>query len=439
MDLDKIQSLLERKNKDYSKNMMYSRGKNPTILGQRAKSDPDNRIPIPLAKMAIETEAGYFAKPGNIQVNYTPIDDTIPDTGYDAIIDRWENENFDGVHISELVVECLSQGVAYELFWVSPEDDPDTSIKPEWAMVPGNQIYVKKTDSLKPEIEYAVRFWSNENDQYAKVYYPFFAEGYKNQGGKWVPVPDMDETYIFSRVPIIEYSVNYQMEPMFEAEKTIIDKHDDVVSASQNEVDRFNALMLLFPGKVTKEFVDKLKETKLFEDLGIFEADKWPKYLEKNLGGVNEFYTTLTDRLERLFHKSIKVPDFLDPNFTAGDESGVARAFKVLGMEYKTAIYEAYFSKGLNQRKALFDDIFKQFPKYRYQDYKTEIMAKRNLPIDEVAKVNLAILLKGLGVSDETILKMLPKTIVQDWRKELELMEARVVAPDFMPEDPDAV
>jgi SPP1 family phage portal protein len=428
MDLEKIYSKLAERNREYDRNQMYSRGKNPGILSGRLKPDPDNRVPIPLAKMAIETQAGYAAKPGNIQIDYSRVDEEQSETDYPYIIDRWQKENNDDLEVSELYVEALSQGVSYELFWISEDSDPETSVKPEWKMIPGDQIYLAKTDSLKPTTEYACYFWTADDAKYCNVYYPKYSEGYINKSGSWARYEDNDTTYPFGRVPVIEYTINYHKEPLFEAEKTIIDKHDDIVSASQNEIDRFNALMMLFPGKVTKEFIDKIKETKLIDNLEIFESDQWPKYLEKNLGGVGDFYRELTDRLERLFHKSIKVPDFTDPEFASGDESGVARAFKVLGMEYKSAIYDAYFNRGLRSRKELFDSIFALKSGYNQENYTTEIQNKRNMPIDEKAKVELGIMLKGLGVSDETIYKMLPKTIIPDWKIELERIET--VEPD---------
>ena len=45
---------------------------------------------------------------------------------------------------------------------------------------------------------------------------------------------------------------------------------------------------------------------KLLDGMDQWDADKWPRYLEKNLAGIQAFYTDLADRLERLYHATIK-------------------------------------------------------------------------------------------------------------------------------------
>jgi SPP1 family phage portal protein len=435
VDLEKIKSKLDYQNIEYKKNFQYVEGRNPTIFEKQRKKDPDNRIPIPLAKTAVDTMSGFAAPPGAIQVNYPLKDEGDQETEYEQIISRWESENEDDVEISELYRECLGQGRAYEIFWISQEDDPDTSIKPEWKMVPGHEVYIKWTNDLKPKKEYAVRFWENDDEKYAQVYYPLYSEGYAYDGS-WKRVEEMDTVYPFTDVPIIEYKINRECQPMFAAEKTIIDKHDAIISATQDEVDRFNALMLLFPGKITKEFIDKMTEMKALQELEMYDGDKWPRFLEKDLAGVTEFYRTFTDRLERLFHKSIGIPDFSSSDFAAGDESGVARAFKLLSMEYKAAMFEMYFFQGLKERKGFFDDIFRSASgTYNEDDYKTEIIAKRNLPIDEAAKVNVALTLKGLGLSDEVVFKYLPNEILEDWKAEIERQEVEPEPEIIIDED----
>jgi SPP1 family phage portal protein len=413
MDIEKIYSKLRAKNHMYKKNEMYVRGKNPSILGEAPKKDPDNRVPIPLAKVAIEDLTGYAARPGDIQVFYESEDER-----YEEIIARWEDDNEDDIEISELYQQAISHGKAYELFWISDEADPDTAIKPEWKMIPGHEMYVQYTDSIKPDIEWAARFWEDSEEvKHCDVYYPQFSESYMNNGGKWTRDPDRDTVYPFDRVPVIEYTVNMFQDPIFEAEKLIIDKHDSLISKSQDEIDRFNALVALFPGKVTKEFVEKLKENKIIDDLEQYEH--WPEFLEKNLAGVDAFYNQLADRLERLFHKSIKIPDLSNANFGSGDESGVARAFKLLGLEYKASMYEAYFFKGLEKRKQMFDDIFDLSGGFT-EEYYTVIDAKRNLPVNEMEKVDIAIKLSSLGVSQETIFRMIPNKILPDVEAELD-------------------
>jgi len=190
-------------------------------------------------------------------------------------------------------------------------------------------------------------------------------------------------------------------------------------------VDRFNAVLALFPFKVSQDFVEKLRDMNVIDDLDQFE--RWPEYLEKNLGAVDSFYNALADRLERLFHKSIKVPDFSDENF-AGNSSGIALSYKLLAMEFLAAQIDAYFDRGVEKRYNLIAQAInaggRQYP---LDEYELIIDNKRNLPVDEATKVQLAQQLLGI-VSEETVLKMLPNTIVPDVERELERIGA---SPDM--------
>jgi SPP1 family phage portal protein len=203
------------------------------------------------------------------------------------------------------------------------------------------------------------------------------------------------------------------------------------LSSSVNEVDRFNAVLALFPFKVDKEFVDRLRQMNVIDDLDQFE--RWPEYLEKDLGKITSFYEQLADRLERLFHKSIKVPDFSDENFV-GNSSGVALAYKLLGLEFKAAQMDMYFDRGVRNRYDLIGaGLNAGARQYPVDDYEVIIDNKRNLPVDEATKVQLAQQLLGI-VSEETVLKMLPNSIVPDVERELERIGA---SPDMTLETPE--
>ena len=59
--------------------------------------------------------------------------------------------------------------------------------------------------------------------------------------------------------------------------------------------------------------------------------------------------------------------------------------------------------------------------------------ALMELPVDDEAKVRIAAMLMGLGVSKETILKFLPSSIIPDALKELE--KSGDSFPDNIPPD----
>jgi len=266
-----------------------------------------------------------------------------------------------------------------------------------------------------------VRFYDREEriPRKATVYDGETITQYERGGSG--PFREIETTpHPYGRVPINVYKANGSGLPFFESEKGLIDAQDKLLSSSVNEVDRFNAVMALFPFKVDKAFVDKLRDMNVIDDLDQFE--RWPEYLEKDLGKITAFYDQLADRLERLFHKSIKVPDFSDENFV-GNASGVALAYKLLGLEFKAAQIDIYFDRGIRGRYELIGrGLNAGVARYNLDDYEAIIDNKRNLPVDDAAKVQIAQQLMGI-VSQETILKMLPNSIVPDVEKELERLK----------------
>ena len=58
----------------YNVNSAYVRGKNPTIVKNATGDDPDNRLPIPLGKVAVDNMVGYMMPPGEPDIFYQLID-----------------------------------------------------------------------------------------------------------------------------------------------------------------------------------------------------------------------------------------------------------------------------------------------------------------------------------------------------------------------------
>jgi SPP1 family phage portal protein len=442
---------------EYSENAAYVKGKNPEIYREKTQRKPDNRLPIPFAKMVIDDLCGYSGRADDIEVYFELVDvesDSIEEgqeDDYRALIRRWMDYNNDGTDTSELYREALSQGKAFQLWWTSEDDEPGYPIRPEYKIIPGDSVFVKYSADVKPVKEYAVRFWKDEDDfdgvddqfTYAMVYYPLYAEGWRGINGSWSRYEDLDTQYPYTKVPVIEYKANKDGDPIFEAEKRIIDQIDKIISKSINEVDRFNALILLLPALADAGFVDKLTQLQVMDDLDRFTKN--PEYLQKDLAGVTEFYKWIEELLEDMFRKSIKIPDMTDEAFGGGDESGVARAFKMLGMEFVASQVETYFNQGIYERKQMFDDVINSGAVQNIDTDLFTIVVKshRNLPVDEKGKVEIAMSLKGI-ISDETLMRFLPNTIVPDVDKEIQMLEDQresnpllAMIPDDEEEDDD--
>lgn len=428
--LDRALGYITSRKTFYDINAAYVTGKNPATLNAPKEGNPDNRIPIPLAKMAVDDLVGYAGR--GIAVAFDPISsdpdeqETTTVEEYNEVVREWMDYNADAVDTEELYREALSQGRAFQVWWTSEWDMPGFPIRPEYKIVPGDSVFIKYSNEIKPRKEWAAYFWRDpENDDktiYATVYKPLIAERWVCKNGKWAHDEANDAAHPYTNVPVIEYRANKDKLPIFEAEKFLIDSIDKIAGKSINEVDRFNSLILLLPALASPEMKAKLQELRVLDGLEHFEH--WPEFLEKNLSGVTEFYKWSEEFLEKSFRKSIKVPDMTDSTFGTSDQSGVSRMFKLLGMEFVAAGIETYFRQGIYERKAMFDDVINAGTSGIDCDIVT-INAKftRNLPVAEMDKLQIANMMKALNISDETIIKMLPDTIIADKAAELAKME----------------
>jgi SPP1 family phage portal protein len=418
--LDKDYQRLMQQISMYNVNEKYMEGENPNIKNKERETGPDNRIAIPMAKISVEDMTGYAGSQISVNYQQISIEEEIKDDPYKAIMRQIEEFNKDDILLSDIYKSMVSQKEVYLLFWTSDKLNLSSGIlTPEYAIIESNRMVISYTKSIKPELERATLFTHHENgDIEAEVYYPRYSEVWIKVKGvdSWVK-QDVENQYLYESVPVVVFKMSRKGGPIYKSEKTIIDALDRAISKTQNELDRFNALIALMPLKVDKKFIDKLNEIKVIDELADFE--KWPEYLMKDLTKVVDFYNNQLDRLERLYHKSVKVVDMTSQDFNTGDESGTARAFKLLGQEFKAADIEKYYKESIKKRTELINNIIDAgTADYKTKDYKTIVTMGRNLPLDKLNRAQIATALSGI-VSRKTLFKMLGKDIVEDVEKEL--------------------
>ena len=112
------------------------------------------------------------------------------------------------------------------------------------------------------------------------------------------------------------------------------------------------------------------------------------------------------------------MPNITDENF-AGNSSGVAMEYKLLGLEMLTTIKTRYFRKGLRKRIRIFCHFLK-LKQILLEANSIVPHFNRTLPKNLVELSNIVANLKG-SVTDRTLLKLLP--FVEDPDEELENLE----------------
>ncbi len=430
-DIEKLYERLKEQILFIEQNEAYVDGKNPSILGEDTQKDPDNRIPVPLAKMTVEDIAGYAGREGDIGISYQltegDTDENDPFVTYMVEMDSYNDLDIEN---SELYVESLVQGASYEIWWTSDEMKLEKGLlTAEYKIVPNAEVVLSFTQDLKKKLKYAAHFNEFEETDVVDVYFPRYSEQWIKPKDKatWTRNEEGDTTYPYESVPVNIFRSNRKSMPIFEAEKPLIDAIDVITSKSMNEIDRFNAAIALFGDSVDQQFREKFAKgiLTMIDDLGGSENAFTPQYLEKNLSGIKDFYKELTDRIELWYRKSVKISDLSDPELQA-DSSGIALMIKMLPMEYRAAQIETYFNQGLKKRLEFYADVYNaSTASVDVDDYELIVKAQRNIPVDNKSKAEIVQLLQGI-VSDETLLEFLPKEIVKDVALELERKESEV-------------
>jgi len=138
-------------------------------------------------------------------------------------------------------------------------------------------------------------------------------------------------------------------------------------------------------------------------------------YLTKQLNETE--IQVLADALVRDIHKIAMVPAMTDEHF-AGQASGVAMRFKLLGLEQLTKAKERWFREGLRSRMRLFANVLAALGSPKLDADAVEMTFTRGLPLNGLEQARMVRLLRGL-VPDEILLKQI--AFIDDVDKALEM------------------
>lgn len=394
---------------------MYVNGRNPSILAPYPKEDPDNRIPVPFARRAVNMVCGYMFKEGNISYSGDGYDDALKDT-FDS--------NDEGLEDLELARTALTHGEAWELHWTEGNKD-------QFAQVPISQCIAIYSETLKPKLECFIRHWQGKD----KIYH---ADEYDESSVyKWVSTDgvkytiDSEERHGYARVPAVRFGISHDGSNLFDHVTALIDFYDKIMSEDfANELAKFASSYLLTSGQISDEVgddgeteIDKIKRNKMFMGLnGDKSVLDQIAFLTRNIPA--DFTEAAANRTERLIYEMLQLFNTNDDSFIQA--SGFAQEYKLLGFEYLCTTIATYISIGLQDRIALIKKLDSNLNAGN-NSINTDVTIKlnRNLPDDLLQTAQIAAMLKGI-LSDETILNIFPSTIVEDKEEELKRIQDRV-------------
>lgn len=403
----------------------YYRGFNKHILdpnNRRAeKGKADYRATHSFAKYIADFQTSYSAgnpiaiRVGDNDDDRQPLDDINKANDVDS-------ENY------ELFLDISRFGRAYELTYRDQQDvdrfiylDPeetfiiyDQTVDPKPIMaVRYHQIEVID-DNGASSLKYVPETWT---DNAHTVFNPV------EIGGVMVPASREDLIVL----PVVEYQNNRFRQSDFENVIPLIDLYDAAQSDTANYMTDLNDAMLVLQGDINALFqgadlmqsVDESDDQDKDDDDRVTEMEKIAKakadilkeMKDANLlllqSGVNslgqqtsvsagyihkEYDVEGTEaykkRLEADIHKFSHTPNLTDENF-AGNVSGVAMKYKLLGTVEMAATKRRFFEKGLYQRYAIIDKIERTAsnPKWKIDPDDIVFTFQDNLPTDDISMI----------------------------------------------------
>ncbi len=189
--------------------------------------------------------------------------------------------------------------------------------------------------------------------------------------------------HFFGNVPMVEVWNGEDERGDFEGVLSLIDAYDRLQSDRVNDKEQFvDALLLLCGCTMEKDDRGRTPGQQLREDkvLVLPDGDARAEWLCKDL---NEADTeVLKKALEADIHKLSMVPDLSDEQF-AGNVSGVAMKYKLLGLEQLTRVKERWFREALKTRMQLFAAFLNLRGEPELEVEKVKMVFTRTLPRDD--------------------------------------------------------
>ena len=409
LDLDKLDGFIQKhrymvKTRYEPLLRAYKSKHNILFYEPKPLNKPDNRIVMNFAKYIVDTLNGYFL---GIPIKVNHKDDVFIEKITDiSDFNDLEDEQY------ELAKDMSICGVGYEMLYLD-EEALENIIH-----VSPLETFVIRDNSIRKKVRYGVHYYIDQDKNLKgtfsddeKIYY--FEE-------------DKDGLYIyeeyphyFGYCPIIEYRENEECQCAFESVYTMINQVDKVISEKANDVDYFaDAYLKVIGVELTEKQVRFLKENRIWNLYKTTnEADGTVPdvgFLQKP--DADQTQENLLDRLEEKIYQLSMVPNLSDENF--GTSSGIALAYKLIGLDNICKIKERKFCAGLKERYKMLCNL----PTWNDKEVYKGITYKftRNMPKNILEEAQIVNTLNGL-ISKETNLSNL--SIVDNVKEEIEKMK----------------
>lgn len=320
----------------------YYLGETDVLKRKRAPGLPNNRVAHAFARYIVTVTTGYLVGEG---VGYQTDEENRE--GLSRVTDAYRACDI-GCADVENARNAAIYGKGVELIWKQPGE----KLPRAYPLSPEN-AFVVYADDIRHMPLFGVYMTRNASGEIRvlTVTDREKTEFVQRENGF---VPIAREDHFFDGVPMVEYWNDENERGDFEWVMPLIDAYDALQSDRLNDKDQFADKLLVLTGctlDTDEEGRPPWLQLRMDKALCLPDGDASARYLsgEMNESGNEILRSSLSEDI----HKLSMVPDLSDKSF-AGDLSGVAIRYKLLGLEQLAAMKQQWFTEGLKSRMRIY-------------------------------------------------------------------------------------
>lgn len=372
---------------------------NPITRRVLPSDKPNNRIAHGFAKYITNMATGFFMGQG---VRFETVDQEYKDMLSEVLEQNAASDtNF------ETAKEASKKGISYELLYLNEESEL------RYKRFSAEEVIPVYSFSVGEFLEFAIRIWDEEDLLtgksicYAEVYTRTEIITYRKERQKYKEFGDR-RPHFFADVPVIVYWNNEERKGDYEDLLTLIDAYDKAESDTANDFEYFTDAYLVLIGANgldgdegdEGDAVRTLKQERVM----FLDENGQAQWLIKQINdtAVENFKTRLYNDLFFLG----QIPALTDENF-AGNLSGVAIRYKMIGMDQLAAMKENKFLAAYRKKIRLITEQLNVKKGKKFDPSTVSVKFDRNITDNLKELAEIVSLLKG-SVSNESLLKLLP-------------------------------
>lgn len=322
------------------------KGVDPVSKVQFDNVDIDNQVHVNLASMIVKNATNYFiGKP--VTHAYS---DNFKNSGLDKYLQEINKRSKEKTENKILAKDCSIYGLGYEL--VNYDENKEMYYK---RLDPLNTFLVVNDFVFEEKIcfiTYAKKVINGKTVKTGYVYTPEAIYSFNNQNNGFVIDSAEEIKNVLGEFPVVMFKNNEEMTGDFEFVVEPLRAYNKLFSCSFDDFESIaNALLVFYNAVLSPEEKESLRKSRalsLISEDGTKEVKAEYIYKQLDTASFKELRTALKEDIVTISN----VPDLNDKNF-AGNSSGVAISYKLIGFENLRADKQTYFEESLQERYEL--------------------------------------------------------------------------------------